>query len=141
MLSRNDKKAIAAAAAWTALWSVIGIIILLVGEPNVIERDNIVFAWRMGLFIGAVVGAFGSTESRSSKAQNSFVVGAMLIASAMPLYLPGQTDRGQWAFNLVAIGIGAITAFPSARVAAAFIRKARAGAADKVSGTEGDSRD
>jgi hypothetical protein len=141
MLSRNDKKAMAAAAAWTALWFVIGIVILLIGAPNVIERDNIVFAWRMGLFLGAVIGAFGSTESRSTKAQNTFVVGAILIASAMPLYLPGQTDRGQWAFNLAAIGVGALIAFPSARVASAMIRKARAGAADKASGTEGELHD
>ncbi len=135
MLSRNDIRALAAVAAWASLWFVIGWVVTRLGDASAVESDGVVFAWRMGLFIGAVVGAFGSTEPRGSRAQNTFTVGAILIASAMPMYLPGQTDRAQWAFNLAAIGAGAIIAFPAARLAAASIRRARA------SKTEGGSRD
>lgn len=125
MLSRNDIGVLAVVGAWVLVWLVIGWLVTLVGRPNTIESDAVVFSGWMGLFVGTVFGAFGSTESREFRARKKITIAATLIAAAMPMYLPSQTDRAQWAFNMAAIGAGSIISFPLLRIATTLVKRMR----------------
>lgn len=122
-LSRSDLHVLAAAGAWVVLWTALAYVLWLLTGAIEIQTDTVAFSFYMGLFIGAVVGAFGSTESRGTRNQNAFVIGAIIFGSLLPVLLPGQTPRIQWAYNMAGVGVGAALAFPAARFIAALIRQ------------------
>lgn len=123
VLSRSDLRVMAAAGCWVVLWTALAFVLSLLTGAIEIQAETVAFSFYMGLFIGAVVGAFGSTESRGTRNQNAFVVGAIIFGSILPILLPGHTPRVQWAYNMVGIGFGAALAFPAGRFLAALIRQ------------------
>ena len=123
VLSRSDLRVMAAAGVWVGVWAALAFVLSALTGSIEIQTDTVAFSFYMGLFIGAIVGAFGSTESRGTRNQNAFVVGAILFGSLLPVLLPGQTPRVQWAYNMAGVGVGAALAFPAARFVAALIRQ------------------
>lgn len=123
VISKSDIRVMLAGVAWIAVWVLLGAAFSWLPNAEKVDLQTARFSSFVGLFIGAIVGVFGSTESRGSRNQNIFVVGAILFGSALPILFPGHTARNQWACNMAAIGAGALLAFPVARFAAAAIRR------------------
>jgi len=123
VISKSDIRVMLAGVAWISAWALLGAAFSWLPNAERIDFQTVRFSSFVGLFIGVIVGVFGSTESRGSRNQNIFVVGAILFGSALPILFPGHTARDQWAYNMAAIGAGALLAFPAARFAAAAIRR------------------
>jgi len=122
-MSKSDIRVLLAGLVWVFAWILLGAAFSWLPNAGEIDHQTIRFSLFMGLFIGVIVGAFGSTESRGSRNQNIFVIGAILFGSALPILFPGHTDRNQWAYNMAAIGGGALITFPAARVVSVTIKR------------------
>lgn len=123
VIGKSDIRVMLAGVVWVFVWILLGVAFSWLPNAGEVDHQTIRFSLFVGLFIGAIVGAFGSTESRGSRNQNIFVIGAILFGSALPILFPGHTDRNQWAYNMAVIGSGALIAFPAARVVAATIKR------------------
>jgi len=125
MFSRSDVRVMTASVAWVVFWAALAFVIFVITGRTEIETDAVAFSFIIGLVVGAIVGVFGSTEPRASQSQNVFIVGAIIFGSLLPILLPGQTPRLQWAYSMVAVGTGALVAFPLARIGVGLTKRAR----------------
>jgi len=125
MFSISDIRVMKASIAWVVLWAALTFFISAVTGHSEVKTDAVAFSFFMGLFVGAIVGVFGSTEPRASQNQNAFIVGAIIFGSLLPILLPGQTPRMQWAYSMVAVGVGALVAFSLARIGVGLTKSAR----------------